>query len=184
MSSDDDDDNGITITVLTDAAGNLIPRGRGRPRTKPLIFSAKTSDPFRYDASRKDLFFVIRGKPITKKRPGLDPRTHIRFNGSRDEEAEFRDVVLKLFKAKGVAPTFGNQLLKILVVSCFPPSRRQSIANAGDGNNLVNFVQDSLQRHVFQDDGQFIDTRCIKKIGDAHGNNGYTSVHISLDNIE
>ena len=173
-----------TITTLTNHEGIPIDTsGRGRPRTTPIRFSAVTSDPFEYDNNRL-LYFVIRGRPATKKRPGYGYQFQQRINISKGLETEFRDVVMKLLRFKDVTHfSFDQQLLKIRVNCCFPSKDKNRIVQVGDGNNLINFIQDSLQRYLFRDDGQFVDSRVVKKLCDEYGGDGYISVYITTYNI-
>ena len=107
-SSEDDDDDvttATTITTLTDHNGLSLQR-RGRPRLTPIRFTAVTTDPFHcFDGK---LFFIIRGRPAAKKRPGVGYQHGQRYNSTAALEREFKDVVYKLFRYKDVNPQFGS----------------------------------------------------------------------------
>ena len=163
------------LTVATDHLGNPLPL-RGRPREHPLRFSCSTSDPF---SNIRDgyFYFVIRGRPKAKPRPGIAGNGR-RYNAAAHLERDFCQTLRRLLQNKLESiPPPSNDPIKLTVRSYFP-GPATSLVRLGDTPNLANFVMDSLQGFLFHDDGQVVDLRAVKGFDDSYGGQGYTVVQL------
>ena len=174
-------------TTLSQGGGSNITNRQGSSNnnnnllTQPTFFHADPLDHFQ--AMPTYLEVLICGMPRAWKRPGWSHHSKMRCNASRQPQKDFSNVVKHAFHLCGLPiHTFGDSLLRASFLFAFrPPVKPGNISKKADVDNLIKFVNDSLQGTIYKDDGQITTHDGAKKCFDlSHGGNGYVGLILEV----